>query len=145
MGIPMNRELQVFQEECQRPSNVPEISAFVSLEDFKKRVQRWKETTSTSPSGRHHGHYQTAILDDEVVKLLVDMINFSITHGFAPDRWTHSVTPLMNVYLQPNLQPDLQPHIQEPFRRMMLIQFRRLLLGYKNLYKSCILFTKEIQ
>jgi hypothetical protein len=95
MGIPMNRELQVFQEECQRPSNVPEISAFVSLEDFKKRVQRWKETTSTSPSGRHLGHYKTAILDDEVVQLLVDMINFPITHGFAPDRWTHSVTPLI--------------------------------------------------
>ena len=90
MGIPMNRELQVFLEECQRPTNVPEISAFISLvEDFKKCVQRWKETTSTSPSGRHLGHYKTAILDDEVAQLLVDMINFPITHGFAPDRWTH--------------------------------------------------------
>jgi len=95
MGIPMNRALQVFLEECQRPSNVPEISAFISLEDFKKCVQRWKETTPTSPSGRHLGHYKTAILDDEVAQLLVDMINFPITHGFAPDRWTHSVTPLI--------------------------------------------------
>ena len=96
MDIPMNRELQVFLEECQRPTNVPEISAFISLvEDFKKCVQRWKETTSTSPSGRHLGHYKTAILDDEVAQLLVDMINFPITpHGFAPDRWTHSFTPL---------------------------------------------------
>jgi hypothetical protein len=57
MGIPMNRELQVFLEECQRPSNVPEISAFISLEDFKKCVQRLKETMSTSPSGCHLGHY----------------------------------------------------------------------------------------
>jgi len=47
MVILMNRELQVFLEECQRPTNVPEISAFIiSLEDFKKRVQRGKETTS---------------------------------------------------------------------------------------------------
>jgi hypothetical protein len=38
-GYPDNRELQVFLEECQQPSNVPEISAFVSLEDFKKCVQ----------------------------------------------------------------------------------------------------------
>jgi hypothetical protein len=30
MGISMNRELQVFLEECKRPSNVPEISAFVT-------------------------------------------------------------------------------------------------------------------
>jgi hypothetical protein len=43
MGIPMNRELQVFLEECKRPSNVPEISAFISLEDFKKCVKRWKK------------------------------------------------------------------------------------------------------
>jgi hypothetical protein len=39
MGIPMNRELQVFLKECQQPSNVPEILAFISLEDFKKCVQ----------------------------------------------------------------------------------------------------------
>jgi len=95
MGIPMNRELQVFLEECQRPSNIPEISAFISLENLKECVQRWKETASTSPSGRHLGHYKTAILDDEVAQLLVDIINFPITHGFAPDRWSHSVTPLI--------------------------------------------------
>ena len=69
--------------------------ALISLEDFKKCVQRWKETASTSPAARHLGHYKTAILDDEVAQLLVDMINFPITHGFAPDRWTHFVTPLI--------------------------------------------------
>jgi hypothetical protein len=95
MGIPMNRELQVFLEECKHPSNVPEISAFISLEDFNKCVKRWKETTSTSPSGRHLGHYKTAILDDEVAQLHVDMINFSITYGIAPEGWTRSVTPLI--------------------------------------------------
>jgi hypothetical protein len=85
MGISMNRELQVFLEECKRPSNVPEISAIISPEDFKKCVKRWKETMSTSPSGRHLGHYQTVILDDEVAQLHVDMINFPITYGFAPE------------------------------------------------------------
>jgi hypothetical protein len=47
----------------ESPSNVPEISAFITnLEDFKKCMQHWKETTSTSPLGRHLGHYKTAIL-----------------------------------------------------------------------------------
>jgi hypothetical protein len=95
MGIPMNREPQVFLEECQRPSNVPEISASISLEDFKKCLQQWKGTMSTSPSGRHLGHYKTAILDNEVAQLHVDMINFPITYEFAPERWTRSVTPLI--------------------------------------------------
>ena len=58
-------------------------------------MKRWKETTSTSPSGRHLGHYKTAILDDDVAQLHVDMINFPITYGFAPERWTRSVTPLI--------------------------------------------------
>jgi hypothetical protein len=39
MGIPMNQELQVFLEECKCPLNIPEISAFISLEDFKKCVK----------------------------------------------------------------------------------------------------------
>jgi hypothetical protein len=58
-------------------------------------VQRWKETTSTSLSGRHLGHYKTAILDGEVAKLHVDMINFPITYEFAPEGWTRSVTLLI--------------------------------------------------
>ena len=35
------------------------------------------------------------ILDDEVAQLHVDMINFPTTYGFAPERWTRSVTPLI--------------------------------------------------
>jgi hypothetical protein len=27
------------------------------FDDFKDALHRWKETTSTSPSGRHLGHY----------------------------------------------------------------------------------------
>jgi hypothetical protein len=37
----------------------------------------------------------TAILDDDVAQLHVDMINFPITYGFASERWTRSVTPLI--------------------------------------------------
>ena len=95
LGIPMSRELQVFLEECQRPDTVQQISSFITIEDFKRTVKDWKETTSTSPSGRHLGHYKTAILDDRITALHVAMINLPIMHGFAPERWTHSVTPLI--------------------------------------------------
>jgi hypothetical protein len=37
----------------------------------------------------------TAILDDNVAQIHVDMINLPITYGFAPERWTRSVTPLI--------------------------------------------------
>lgn len=95
MGIPMSRELQVFLEECKRPESVPTISSIISLENFKTTVKKWKESTSTSPSGRHLGHYKVSLVDDDIASLHTDMLNIPITHGFAPSRWTHSVTPLI--------------------------------------------------
>ena len=95
MGIPMSRELQVFLEECRRPDNVAQISSTISCPAFVKTVKAWKETTSTSPSGRHLGHYKTAILDARLTRLHVDLLNLPIACGFAPDRWTRSITPLL--------------------------------------------------
>ena len=95
MGVPMSRELQVFLEECKRPEAVLPVSTDISLEDFKKTVKDWKESTSTSPSGRHLGHYKASLLDDKVGQMHTDMLNIPITYGFAPTRWTHSVTPLI--------------------------------------------------
>ena len=91
----MTRELQVFLEECRRPARVTQISTFITIEDFRQMVKEWKETTSTSPSGRHLGHYKTARFDNRITALHVAMLNLPIMHGFAPERWTHSVTPLI--------------------------------------------------
>jgi hypothetical protein len=95
MGIPMSNELKTFLEECKRPKQLKEISATISDEDFKTTIQKWKESISTSPSGRHLGHYKAAILDDDITHLHVDMLNIPIEFGFSPERWTHSVTPLI--------------------------------------------------
>ena len=95
MGIPMSRELQVFLEECRRPDSVKMISTTITNEQFISSVKDWKESTSTSPSGRHLGHYRTAILDSDVADLHTQLLNLPIANGFAPERWTHSVTPLI--------------------------------------------------
>ena len=89
MGIPMSRELQTFLEECRRPDSVKEISSIISVADFTKTVKEWKETTSTSPSGRHLGHYKTTLFNERMTALHVSMINLPIMNGFAPERWTH--------------------------------------------------------
>ncbi|KAI2492599.1 hypothetical protein MHU86_21949 [Fragilaria crotonensis] len=95
LGLPMRRELQVFLEECRRPASVKPISTTISVEQFIRTVKEWKESTSTSPSGRHLGHYRTAILDDDTAHLHTQLLNLPIANGFAPERWTHSVTPLI--------------------------------------------------
>ena len=95
IGPPMCRELQVFLEECRRPESVQDINHTISGKEFTDAIKAWKETTSTSPSGRHLGHYRTAILDAEVTGLHTALLNLPISCGFALERWTHSVTPLI--------------------------------------------------
>ena len=95
LGIPMSKETQVFLEECSQPAHVSLVDTAISVKDFTAAVKAWKETTSTSPSGRHLGHYRTAILDTKMAQLHTTMLNIPITSGFAPDRWTHSDTPLI--------------------------------------------------
>ena len=58
-------------------------------------MKAWKETTSTSPTGRHLCYNKTALLVDRVAALHVVMLNLPVMHGFAPERWTHSITPLI--------------------------------------------------
>jgi hypothetical protein len=95
LGIPMSKEVQLFLEECSRPDHVPSVETVITTKDFVDSIKAWKEKTSTSPSGRHLGHYRTAILDKDLVSLHTDLLNLPITYGFAPERWTHSVTPLI--------------------------------------------------
>jgi hypothetical protein len=95
MGLTLNRELTVFLEEYKRPDFVTDIQTNITLDEFKMHVKKWKKTTSTSPSGRHLGHYCTALLDDRVASLHTDMLNITIKHDLAPERWTQSVTPMI--------------------------------------------------
>ena len=95
LGIPMSREIKTFLEECRRPGSVSPVDTVISRKAFIKTIKAWKESTSTSPSGRHLGHYRTAILDEDVAQLHTNLLNIPIAYGFAPDRWLLSVTPLI--------------------------------------------------
>jgi hypothetical protein len=86
LGEPMSREVQAFLEECRRPANVKTVDTVISTKAYVNAIKAWKETTSTSPSGRHLGHYRTAILDKDMVQLHTDLLNLPIAFGFAPER-----------------------------------------------------------
>ena len=49
-------------EEIQQ---LGKINNSVSMEDFYHGFQHWKESTSTSPSSHHLGHYKAIINDPE--------------------------------------------------------------------------------
>ncbi|KAI2493431.1 hypothetical protein MHU86_21130 [Fragilaria crotonensis] len=86
-----------FRQAHETPFGHGELYDMVGYDGLTEEADniKWKESTSTSPSGRHLGHYRTAILDDQVAALHTDMLNLPIQYGFAPDRWTSSVTPMI--------------------------------------------------
>jgi hypothetical protein len=67
--------------------SVQEGSGHIRQDDFVAAYSVSKEATSSSPSGRHIGHYKAAAQDPTLVQLQSCMMSFPFVHGFAPDRW----------------------------------------------------------
>jgi len=85
------------------------VSVKIEHQDFVDGFKKWKERTSTSPSGRHLGHYKAIIKDTEdcekssrkdggvqlhpvdILGDLVTMKSMPPRYGFAPSRWCKSI------------------------------------------------------
>jgi hypothetical protein len=84
----------------------------ITVEDFISGFKKWVESTSTSPSVRHLGHYKAIVMDPDLkkqdpekehlracktnfVEALVKMINLPLRHEFAPKRWCTSITVMI--------------------------------------------------
>ena len=64
-----------------------QISTNILPEDFIKCYKHWKETTASSPSGRHIGHYKALINKPDIVAYFCKMLRLPLRYGFAPKRW----------------------------------------------------------
>lgn len=68
--------------------------AQITEEEFISAYKLTKEATSSSPSGRHVGHYKAIIKDPDMVLLHSTMMSLPFQVGFAPERWS-CVTDIM--------------------------------------------------
>jgi hypothetical protein len=98
------------------------ISSRISLLDFTSAIKAWKERTSTSPSGRHLGHYKLIVqtYEDkhakpeirkaagEILHLIVNIMDLACDKGFILDRWTTVINVMIykkpGVYLMSKLR-----------------------------------------
>jgi hypothetical protein len=74
--------------------NLPEIDTHITAEQVAKGIRRWRETTSTSPSGCHLRLRRITtypsndvILEeacDDILQAQADIINIPIQNGFSP-------------------------------------------------------------
>jgi hypothetical protein len=78
-------------------NNLPTIDSGITYEEFIAGINKWKESTSTSPSGRHLGHYKILtklnVIDENntnlgqsILGLYHQIINIVTTLGITLDR-----------------------------------------------------------
>jgi hypothetical protein len=72
-----------------------DIESTITDEDFKYGITGWQKSTSTSPSGRHLGHYKSIVQDADLLGVQVMLMNIAIKNGIALDRWCKSVTVMI--------------------------------------------------
>jgi hypothetical protein len=86
--------------------------AKISVEAFKGKLLAWRETTSTSPSGQHLGHYKALVakhehsyvtdddspqdialreeldaIQERLMRLRLQLLNYALTRGYSFKRW----------------------------------------------------------
>ena len=84
------------------PENTPsEINITLDSEDYIKMFSKWKEKTTTSPSGRHLGHYKAILQEPDLIQYHCIMASLPLTYGFTPKRWTKAI----QIMLEKNGKP----------------------------------------
>jgi hypothetical protein len=124
------------------------VPAELSLTEFQGKIVKWREATTTSPSGRHLGCYKSlftpGIYDEAhdsvefqafrakqqaIAHLLLAIINYAIRHQYVLRRWTSIVNTMIfketGVYQIHRLRVI---HIYEAdFNLLLAVKWRRLL------------------
>jgi hypothetical protein len=84
-------------DELGKPLSLQEraTQATISIEKFRQTYKIVKESTSSSPSGRHVGHYKAATKDDLLSEILSTMMSLPYQVGFSPNRWRNVVDVML--------------------------------------------------
>jgi hypothetical protein len=69
----------------------PSVDVNISVEAFQSCYKAEKENTSSSPSGRHVGHYKAAAMSDHLSAIHAMMMSVPFRAGFSPQRWRRVV------------------------------------------------------
>ena len=76
-------------------SSHADIPTSISDEDILYGFKGWKESTSTSPSGRHLGHYKSLIQHPILLKCFSQFMNIVVHRGIAIPRWCQATNVMI--------------------------------------------------
>jgi hypothetical protein len=64
------------------PANpTPTIPANITVEQFAGAIKHTRESTSSSPSGRHYGHYRMLLRDQDLLACITTIANICFQWG----------------------------------------------------------------
>jgi hypothetical protein len=129
------------------------VSRFISVEDIRGLTKRWRESTSTSPSGLHLGHDKAVMRDEKPLKngeldnrlstrmfrMKAAFINVAFDNNHVYDRWTNIVNATIEkIPGRPLIKKLRIIHLIESDLNMTVgIQVRRLIQKAVNLGLLC--------
>jgi hypothetical protein len=133
---------EILQHIANR-KQLPEIELYITPEEIAKGFRRWKESTSTSPSGCHLGlrriptiptmDEETEKIRQQILHVQTHIINIPLHYGFSPTRWQTVVNAMLEkIQGRPMLHKLRVIHIMEADYNLIL----KIIFG-KRLMQNC--------
>jgi hypothetical protein len=113
----LDKSVQLLIRHLQRMDHVSNhtIKPTIHPDEFISKIKSWRESTSTSPSGLHLGHYKSMVarhsfsdlpdedpqklklnrMQEDLIQLHIRMINYALTTGYTYDRWTQVANAML--------------------------------------------------
>ena len=91
-----NTEVKDLIKGMQYPdpeSPTPQINSEITYEGLSKAMAHTRERTSSSPSGRHYGHYRTLLRSPMILGIIAALANFCFKWGVTMTRWEIAIQP----------------------------------------------------
>jgi hypothetical protein len=71
------------------------IKSTLTIDEFNQGFKLAAEKTSSSPSGRHLGHYKSSLKDDILCLVHSILMSTPFEFGFTLDRWLHALLVML--------------------------------------------------
>jgi hypothetical protein len=106
----LNKTEKTLLSKLSNRKNLQYMDNEITLHEFKSSFAKWNEKTTTSPSGRHLGHYKCMLRPDncddlygdhyqdpkdKIFQVYYDILNSAIKLGISLERWQQSTTTMI--------------------------------------------------
>ena len=111
----------------------PSMDDAMTLENYKEVFNKTKESTASSPSGIHYGHYKAACESDVLAKVNLIFMVVPFKVGRPLTRWTNSLHCMIQKVKKPYVKKLRIVQLYEAdFNTMMKIMLGKRLMGHSE-------------